>query len=188
MMLTHSKEVDTLGGHQTLTNTPQTQAQSSADTAKIIDFKPMSEENSILYTSVNVQSFDRSDIQVHPDCPPTVVKYIQHRCEWTIPVLNWLHPNDPCWKYLGKTPDGYAKHNPKRLSKKFNLPEEAQNCSTQLSRFIYRWVYKPEGLSIKYDVDHTCGRGTNSCINPRHLQLLTPEMNKSLGNRDFLKP
>ena len=185
-MMTHSKEVDTLGGQGRWTSTPQTQAHSSADTAKIIDFEPISEENSILYTSVNIQSFNRSDIEVHPDCPPSILKYIQYRVQVTIPVLNWLHPNDPCWKHLSKTPDGYARHNPKRFK---NLPEEAQNCSTILSRFIFRWIYHPtEGLSIKYDVDHICGRGTNSCINPRHLQLLTPEMNKLLGNRDFLKP
>jgi len=182
--LTQSKEVYSIGGQQTWTSTTQTQAHSSANTAKIIGFGTISEENSILYTSVNLGSLDRSDIEVHPDCPPTVVKYIQHRCEFTIPVLNWLHPNDPCWKHLGKTPDGYARHNPKRFK---YLPEEAQNYSTILSRFIYRWINHPEGISRRYDVDHTCGRGTNKCINPRHLLLLTPEVNRSLGNRDWKK-
>ena len=181
----HSKEVDSTGGQQRLTSDPQTQAHSLINTADIVGFEPMREENSLLYTTVNLGNLNRSDIQVHPECPPSVVKYIQLRCEFTIPVLNWIYPNDPCWKHLGKTPDGYARHNPRRFK---NLPEEAQNCSTILSRFIFRWIYYPtEGLSRRYDVDHTCGRGTNKCINPRHLQQLTPKMNKQLGNRDWMR-
>lgn len=185
MMLPHTKEVDRLGGQGRWTSNHQTQPHSAGNTADIIEFEPYSEENSLLYTTVNLGNLDMSNIVVHPDCPRSVVKYIQMKVEWTIPVLNWLHPNDPCWKYMSKPLKGYAKHNPKRCT---YLPEEARNCSTQLSRFIYRWLYYPiEGLSRKYDVDHTCGRGTNKCINPRHLQLLTPKMNKELGNRDWMR-
>ena len=140
--------------------------------------------NSILYTNVNLNLLNNKVVEVHPDCPPTVVEYIQHRVEWSMPVLNWLFPYDPCWKYLGKSNDGYAKHNPRRFK---NLPEEAMTCSTVLSRFIYRWLYSPQGISRSYDVDHKCGRGDKGCINPRHLQLLTPELNKALGNRDEFK-
>tara|TARA_R100000995_G_C3482700_1_gene125038 strand:+ start:2146 stop:2712 length:567 start_codon:yes stop_codon:yes gene_type:complete len=176
--------MDSIGGQSTWTTDPSLTLNNLNDMGKILDFEPISDEKSVLYTSVNLNNLDMSDIVVHPDCPPEVLKYIQYRVEYTVPVMNWIYPNDPCWKHLGKTPDGYAKHNPKRFK---YLPEEARNCSTQLSRFIYRWVYQPEGISRRYDVDHKCGRGTNGCINPRHLQLLTPEINKALGNRDYLK-
>jgi len=186
MILKSISKVDQLSGQAGWTKPCNSLTLDTQIDCKNVSNEPITKPNPVLYTPVNTIGFNRSGIMVHFDCPPSVLEYIQYRIEYTIPVMNWIFPEDPCWKHLGKSGDGYAKHNPRRFK---NLPEKAQNCSTQLSRFIYIWLNHPiEGLPLKYNVDHMCGRGTNKCINPRHLQPLTPEINKSLGNRDFLKP
>ena len=141
----------------------------------------------VLNNPVKVADLQLHNIDVHENCPPTVINYIQKRVEWTIPVLNRQLPNSPCWKYLGaKDKDGYARHNPKSN----RLPVDAQNCSHLLYRFIFRWLYMPEGIPEKssdgerLEVDHICGRGTSSCIHPMHLQLLPRNLNQELGNRN----
>ena len=184
MILKSISKVDQLSGQSGWTKPCNSLTLDTQIDCKNTNNEPMTEQKPVLYTTVNDREFVKSSVLVHQDCPPSVLEYIQHRVEFTIPVLNWIYPKDPCWKYLGKSGDGYAKHNPRRWK---GLPEKAQNCSTQLSRFIYIWLNHPiEGLPLKYNVDHMCGRGTNKCINPRHLQPLTPEINKSLGNGDFL--
>ena len=97
---------------------------------------------------------------VHINCPPSVLKHIQKHLNWSVPVLNIQLPNSPCWKYLGTSdPDGYARHNPR--TKK--LPKEAQRSSHLLHRFIYQWLFMPQGIpdrtsdGERIEVDHVCG-------------------------------
>lgn len=81
-------------------------------------------------------------------------------------------PNTGCWLWIGGLSRGYAR---------ITRTEQGQKRSMYVTRMFYEREHGPipEGLTV----DHRCRMP--SCVNPRHLQLLTRAENTRRGS---LKP
>ena len=126
------------------------------------------------------------------DTPEYAIERLHKLFERTIRVLSVNVSHNPCWIFIGATDeDGYAKHNPKKITEVENGVMTSD--STMVHRYVYQYLYMPSGIPkftsdgvTPWQIDHVCGRGRNGCINPTHLQLLDRPTNQSLGNHDDL--
>lgn len=88
---------------------------------------------------------------------------------WTKVILNY---ETDCWEWTAAKSDGYGI---------FGLARDQSNTPNDLVK-AHRWAYEyligpiPNGL----EPDHTCRNP--SCVNPFHLELVTPQINKLRGN------
>ena len=131
-------------------------------------------------------------LPIPDDTPEYAYERLHKLFERTIRVLSVNVPHNPCWVYTGsRDEDGYARHNPKKITEVENGVMTSD--STMVHRYVYQYLYMPSGLPkfksdgvTPWEIDRTCGRGSNGCINPTHLQLLDRPTNQSLGNHDYL--
>ena len=124
------------------------------------------------YLNHRVHGLEMEAIPLRSNITPDLIKVLQFKLEWTVPVLNQAFPKYPCLYWCGaKDKDGYAKHKPPRKHK----------GSTILSRYMYDKCY---GVTSKTHVDHICSN--RACINPRHLRMLSPELNQLCGDHSKL--
>jgi len=80
-----------------------------------------------------------------------------------------LHPFCDCWLWLGKT----SKRRGGRVDGRISLRIAGKHVSRRAHRVSYEHFRGP--IPEGYEVDHGC-RNT-LCINPAHLEAVTPEEN-----------
>lgn len=79
-------------------------------------------------------------------------------------------PNSGCWLWIGMETRGYGRvHLPTKTNKKGYCPAH---------RFIYEFYNGP--VSDDLEIDHLCRNPF--CVNPEHLEPVTPKINILRGN------
>lgn len=114
------------------------------------------------------------NLQINPlpvrnDMEPDLLNYLQSLLERTYPKLSVVFTQDPCWIWWGALDrDGYPrKTHPSHIK-----------GSALVYRFLWCSLYGNPGENLQ--VDHACG--VRSCINPNHLRLLPPRLNREYGD------
>lgn len=85
-----------------------------------------------------------------------------------------LHPHCECWLWMGKT----SKRRGGRVDGRISLRVDGKHVSRRAHRVSYEH-FKGE-IPDGYEVNHKCRQ--TLCINPAHLEAVTPEEN--IARRD----
>lgn len=80
--------------------------------------------------------------------------------------------DSPCWVWRETNADGYPRHT-------IDIPRE----NTRFTFYVHRAMAAYHGAKLKgRQIHHTCGRP--SCINPDHLESLTPRAHVKITRGD----
>lgn len=78
-------------------------------------------------------------------------------------------PMSGCWLWIGShSKDGYGRVTCRRLG-----------GSSSAHKAVYEMTYD-SAIPVGYELDHTCR--TRSCVNPKHLEIVTHQVNCQRGN------